>query len=89
MDLFCCHGSILIYIFSVRFCFTLVCLDLSFDFFGIGLCCFELVPDLLIMVLLLYLVLGSFVMIWYSVPNFLVLSYTLFLKKCEAFSGFT
>ena len=43
MDLLRCHGSILIYIFVVWFCFTLVCLDLSFDFFGIGLCCFELV----------------------------------------------
>ena len=52
MDLFRCHGSILIYIFVVLFCFTLVCLDLSFDFFGIGLCCFELVPDVLVMVLL-------------------------------------
>ena len=52
MDLFRYHGSILIYIFVVWFCFTLVCLDLSFDFFRIGLCCFELVPDLLVMVLL-------------------------------------
>ena len=26
-------------------------------------------------------------MIWYSVPNFLVFSYTLFLNKCDTFSG--
>ena len=75
MDLFRCHGSLLIYIFVVWFCFTLVCPDLSFDFFGIGLCCFELVPDVL-WFCFLYFVLGSLVMIWYSVPNFLVFSYT-------------
>ena len=38
---------------------------------------------------LLFVFSSWFVMIWYSVPNFLVFSYTLFLNKCDTFSCFT
>ena len=53
MDLFGFHGSILICILLGLVLFYLSLSRFKFDFFGIGLCfCFELVPDLLVIVLL-------------------------------------